>query len=398
MVHPKFSILARTNITKVRILLLGEFSRLHNTLKEGLETLGHEVVLVNNGDGFKNYPADYSIRAHFFTSRLGSLIRKAWHRLFRYDLALLEHGVRCWGLIHKLQGFDIVQCINEKPIQTLPRLEYYLLQKIIRQNKHCFLLSCGVDAINLPHLLAQKERYSILTPYFENPTATAQEYAFMWEYQTPSHQKIHRLLMTHCQGIIASDLDYVAPLSNHPKYLGLIPNPINTQRNSYTPPALGEKVVIFLGINSGTYLVKGIHFFEKALQEIQSRWGDRTEIIITRDVPYATYHTHFQRAHLLLDQVYAFDQGYNALEAMAQGKVVFTGAEQEFLTHYGIQANTVAINALPDVDYLVKQIESFIQSPEKIKEVGERAQAFIRQHHDHISIAKTYCQRWESAI
>ena len=83
---------------------------------------------------------------------------------------------------------------------------------------------------------------------------------------------------------------------------------------------------------------------------------------------------------------------------MAQGKVVFTGAEQEFLTHYGIQANTVAINALPNVDYLVKQIESFIQSPEKIKEVSERAQAFIRQHHDHIAIAKTYCQRWESVI
>ncbi len=382
----------------MRILLLGEFSRLHNTLKEGLETLGHEVVLVNNGDGFKNYSTDFSIRAHFFTSTLGTFIRKAWHRLFRLDLALLEHGLRCWGLINKLQGFDIVQCINEKPIQTLPVLEHYLLQKIIRQNKHCFLLSCGVDAINLPYMLAQKERYSILTPFFENPKNTAQEYDFMWDYQTPAHQKIHRLLMTHCHGIIASDLDYVAPLRNHPKYLGLIPNPINTQKNSYSPPILGEKVVIFLGINSGNYHVKGIRFFEKALQEIQSRWPDQTEIIITRDVPYATYHAHFHRAHLLLDQVYAFDQGYNALEAMAQGKVVFTGAEQEFLTHYGIQANTVAINALPNVDYLVKQIESFIQSPEKIKEVSERAQAFIRQHHDHIAIAKTYCQRWESVI
>ena len=37
----------------MKILLIGEFSRLHNSLKEGLLALGHEVVLVNNGDGFK---------------------------------------------------------------------------------------------------------------------------------------------------------------------------------------------------------------------------------------------------------------------------------------------------------------------------------------------------------
>ena len=38
----------------------------------------------------------------------------------------------------------------------------------------------------------------------------------------------------------------------------------------------------------------------------------------------------FDTAHILLDQVYAYDQGYNALEAMAKGKVVFTGAEKEW--------------------------------------------------------------------
>ena len=38
----------------------------------------------------------------------------------------------------------------------------------------------------------------------------------------------------------------------------------------------------------------------------------------------------YEQAHIILDQVYAFDQGYNALEAMAKGKVVFTGAEAIF--------------------------------------------------------------------
>jgi len=35
--------------------------------------------------------------------------------------------------------------------------------------------------------------------------------------------------------------------------------------------------------------------------------------------------------------VYAYDQGFNALEAMAKGKVVFTGAEKEWLELYNLE-------------------------------------------------------------
>jgi hypothetical protein len=37
---------------------------------------------------------------------------------------------------------------------------------------------------------------------------------------------------------------------------------------------------------------------------------------------YTTYINSYNKAHILLDQTYAYDQGYNALEAMAKGKVV----------------------------------------------------------------------------
>ena len=49
----------------MKILLLGEYSHLHNTLKKGLLTLGHKVVLVGDGDGFKNFPVDISIKPRF---------------------------------------------------------------------------------------------------------------------------------------------------------------------------------------------------------------------------------------------------------------------------------------------------------------------------------------------
>ena len=115
----------------MKILLVGEFSRLHNSLKEGLLALGHEVILVNNGDGFKNYPADISIRAAFLKSKLGNIPRQIWFRIFKFDLALLEHGIRFWWISKKLKYFDVVQLINETPIQTVSKLELFLLKRIL---------------------------------------------------------------------------------------------------------------------------------------------------------------------------------------------------------------------------------------------------------------------------
>ena len=124
----------------MKILLIGEFSRLHNSLKEGLLTLGHEVILVNNGDGFKNYPADISIRANFFKSKLGNIPRQIWARIFKYDLALLEHGIRFWWISKKLKNFDIVQLINERPIQTTSKLELFLLSNLMRGYNRVYVM------------------------------------------------------------------------------------------------------------------------------------------------------------------------------------------------------------------------------------------------------------------
>ena len=52
----------------MKILLLGEYSRLHNSLKEGLVSQGHKVITVATGDYFKKYDVDYCIHSSFFSN------------------------------------------------------------------------------------------------------------------------------------------------------------------------------------------------------------------------------------------------------------------------------------------------------------------------------------------
>ena len=153
----------------MRILLVGEFSRLHNSLKEGLTKHGHEVVIVANGDGFKNYPVDLSTKAKWCETTLGNIPRQIIYRLTKFDIARLEFGIRFYFHLNKLKDFDVVQLINESPIQTIPSLERFLLKNLFKQNKKTFLLCCSADYIVANYLIERKERYSIMNPYFENP-------------------------------------------------------------------------------------------------------------------------------------------------------------------------------------------------------------------------------------
>jgi glycosyltransferase involved in cell wall biosynthesis len=378
----------------MRILLVGEFSRLHNSLKEGLIQLGHEVVLVNNGDGFKNYPTDISYKATFFKSKLGNIPRQIWFRIFKFDLARLEFGIRFFFQLKQLQNFDIVQLINEAPIQTLPSFELYLLKKLVAQNKKTFLLCCGVDFVTMNYMLQETERYSIMNAYFEGIPEAKIQYDSMFEFVAEKHKKIHNYLYQNIEGVIASDLDYVNPLKGNQKFLGLIPNPINTDTISYIENPITDKIILFLGINTGNSFKKGVHFFEKALTIIKEKYADKVEIIITKSIPYQEYILLYNKAHILLDQVYAFDQGYNALEAMAKGKVVFTGAEIEFEEYYNLK-DKVAINALPNVDYLVDELSKLIENPSEINSIGKRARAFIEKEHNYIKIAEKYTEAWK---
>ena len=378
----------------MRILLVGEYSRLHNSLKEGLLQLGHEVVLLGTGDGFKNFPSDIHIEPSIFSKPFFKTIAKIFDKLFNIQLIELDYYYKLKKIIPNLKGFDVVQLINEQSLKASPKHEIELISKLINQNKKLFLLSCGIDYPSVKYALDKKFEYSILTPYFED-VSLKKHYRFILKHVTPSYKKLHEFLFKNIEGVIASDMDYHIPLKGHPKYLGLIPNPINTDKIQYQPLNISGKIIIFHGINRMNYIKKGNRFFEEALHIIKEKYSDKVEVIIAENLPYNDYIKAFDSCHILLDQVYAYDQGYNALEAMAKGKVVFTGAEQEWLDHYDLGEDTVAINALPNTNHIISKLEWLINNPDKIVKISRNARAFVEKEHHYINISNKYLKIWD---
>ncbi|PNQ73730.1 glycosyl transferase family 1 [Hanstruepera neustonica] len=377
----------------MRILLIGEFSRLHNSLKEGLITLGHEVVIIGTGDQFKKYPVDIDIDSKLFNRQPFLFFRKLIHKLTKFDIAQIEIYFRIKSKLPILKGFDVVQLINEDAFFMHPKLQIPLLVYIFKQNKSAYLLSCGDDYISINHYLKSNLKYSILTPYKENPNLKS-KFNYSLKYTTKPYKKLHDYLYQNTEGVIASDLDYHLPLKGNNHYLGLIPNPINTDKIEYIDLKPSYRIIVFLGINSPNYIKKGIQFFDEALEIISQKYGDKVTVIKTENLPYDEYIQSYNQAHIVLDQVYAYDQGYNALEAMAKGKVVFTGAEQEWLEYYNLEEDTVAINALPHSKYIADKLSMLIENPDKILEISKNARAFIEKEHNYINISQRYLDVW----
>ena len=377
----------------MKILLIGEYSRLHNSLKEGLQKNGHKVTLLGSGDGFKNYPVDIKIDSIFFNLKLFKLFAKLIDRLFKISLNELEMYYKANKIISNLKGYDVVQLINENAFRTLPSLEILLIKTLMKNNEKLFLLSCGVDQKSVEHSLNSKFKYSILTPYFENPSLK-KSFKHILKYNTREYIKLHEFILANANGVISSDIDYHIPYIKEKKYLGLIPNPINLDKIKYKKIKSIDKIKILHGVNSKNYIKKGNVFFDKALKAIENKYDNKVEIITTTDLDYNEYIKSVENCHILLDQVYAYDQGYNALEAMAIGKVVFTGAEKEWLELYNIKENSVAINALPDHTKIIESLEWLINDPSKIMEISANAREFIEKNHNYISIAEHYEKVW----
>jgi len=380
----------------MKILLIGEYNTSHYTLKEGLEALGHEVLVVGNGDGFKNVVVDINFRVRYVEG-FSFYLKRILYKLFKIDITSLDIKRQFNKYKNQFKGYDIVQLINESPFKANPKIEIELLQYIFDNNSNVFLLSCGTDYISVKYASERKFRYSILDPYYEG-RGTKKMFWHALMYLTPPYIKLHKFVYNNIKGVLASDFDYDIPLVGNNKYLGLVPNPINIEKIKYIDLNVNDRIIIFHGINEKNYYKKGNDIFEKALNIISNKYNNKIEIITVKSVPYNEYINAYNKAHILLDQVFAYDQGFNALEAMAKGKVVFTGAEQEWLEHYNIEEDTIAINALPNTEHIASKLEWLILNPHKILEISKQARAFVEKEHDYIKCSQQYLNKWLEKI
>ena len=148
----------------MNILLVGEYSRLHNSLKEGLQQLGHHVVIIGFKDGFKDYPVDFPL-FHKWNLPFLKKIRIGIYKLTGFDVNSYFTYRQFVRYQKELKQFDVVQLINEHPFYCTLNYEKKMLQYLFDNNKKVFLMCCGTDYLTIDYYFKNPTFKSLLLPY-----------------------------------------------------------------------------------------------------------------------------------------------------------------------------------------------------------------------------------------
>ncbi len=365
----------------MKILLIGEYSNVHWTLAQGLRTLGHDVTVMSNGDFWKDYPRDIDVARR--PGKLGG--------------ACLM--LRLWSLLPRMRGYDVVQLINPIFFELSASRLFWFYRYLRRHNKKVILCALGMDYYWVSGCIERKLlRYSDFNIGDRIRTdATAERDRRDWT--GTAKEQLNRMIAADCDGIVTGLYEYHAcyqPL--FPDKTQFIPMPIVPADADNDPTAIptGQPLRLFIGISKGRSVYKGTDIMLRAAEDVAARYPQQVLLNKAEGVPFNQYQHLMDTSDVLLDQLYSYTPAMNALLAMSKGIVVVGGGEPENYEILGEQELRPIVNVLPSYDSVYHELEQLVMHPERIPELKRQSIAYIRRHHDYISVARRYVDFWQS--
>lgn len=363
----------------MKILLIGEYSNVHWTLAEGLRSLGHEVCVVSDGDSWKNYRRDIS------------LVRK------QGKIGGISYMLQLYTLLPKLRGYDIVQIINPIFLELKAERIAPIYRYLKKHNKKIFMGAFGMDAFWVKACTKQPYifRYSDFNIGGEAITNEyTKELRAGWE-NTAKEQLNHEIAES-CNGIPAGMYEYHTAYSeSHGNKLTYIPFPIDMEKTGGTAFYNEKrKVRFFIGIQKERSIYKGTDIMLRALERINKEFPESCEMLKAENIPFPQYKELIEKCDVLLDQLYGYSPGMNALLAMSKGKIVVGGAEEECYDILGEKELRPMINVTPSEEDVYNKLKWLIENKGSIAKMQQESILFVEKHHNPIKVAKEYIRFW----
>lgn len=363
----------------MKILLVGEYSRLHLTLAEGLRYAGHEVTLASDGDGFKNYPRDIDLSRQ--SSGIADTLASALNTIWQF---------------RQFKGYDVVQLINPNFTTQNVRLNNYLYKCLKKHNRKIFLGAFGDDSYWVRACMSNKIfKYS---EFFvsDKPTNLKYNTKLTHKWIDSPIEVLNKTIAQTSNGIIACLYEYyMSYKSLFDSKLTYIPLPINTDALPFRPiKEVPKKVVFFIGINRDRSEYKGTDIMERALLRLKDAYPDEVTVIRAESISYDEYNRMMELAHVVLDQLYSYTPAMNALNAMAMGKIAVSGGEPEMYDLLDEKVNHPVVNVFPSEQDVFDKLEFIVKNKHLIPKLSEYSRKFVEDNHYYKNIVQDYLSFW----
>lgn len=369
----------------MKILFVGECSYLHNTLKRGLEELGHKVLIVSDGNGWHNSPRDIDLCRPERWGKLGGL----WV---------------LWSLLKSLPqlcGNDIVQLSGYTfiPLKARWNRWLFLLLRLLNRRvvKGCFsddpqlflMQSHGVPTYSDTYWNGREQ----------NVEANRQRIA---EHMRSQYKSCWHTVSYGADALVACLYEYylcydTKDFHNRLHYIPLpmeIPvESIETENKTST-----KAIKVLVGLQPHREYLKGAMRIASFVEAVARRHPGRIEINYVEGVPYDEYLRMLNAADVLVDQFYSYTPSMNSLAAMACGTVVIGGGEEDYYDFIGEQQLRPIINVSPELSDSENEkiIERAFFIENTLTRMSRESIEFVRKYHDYRHVAEAYERLYRS--
>lgn len=366
----------------MKILLLGEYSNVHNTLAKGLGELGHQVTVASDGDSWKDYPRDIDLKRD----------PSQPHERLSFIWRLLK-------ALPQMRSYDIVQIINPMFLELKAEHIMPIYRYLRRHNKKIVLGSFGIDyywvSVNTD---IRPLRYGDFN-FGETLRTDPEAQIYRDEWIGTAKERLNREIALDCDGIVAGLYEYWATYNEVHTVcpdgreirdkMRFIPFPI-VMPEIYRTSFFGGPLKLFAGISRGRSAYKGTDIMLKAAERLKNKYPDKLDLRVVEGVPFDEYCRILDGSDAILDQLYSYTPSMNSLLAMSKGIIVIGGGEPENYDILNEKELSPIINVQPDEQSVYDELEQLILHPERIPELKRQSVEYIKRHHDYIKVARQY--------
>ena len=356
----------------MKILLLGEYSNVHNTLAKGLRLLGHDVVVASNGDFWKDYPRNQDLARR--PGKLGGLALMA----------------KVATLLPQWRGFDVVQLINPMFLELKAERIFPIYRYLRRHNRHVILCAMGIDYYWVKECIEKKPlRYS---DFNIGSKLRTDECAMKDrnDWMNTAKERLNRMIADDCDAVVTGLYEYFVCYSpNFPDKTDFIPLPIITS-NPSSVNSLSCPINLFIGISKNRSAYKGTDIMLRAAQAVKEKYPDKIELVVAEGLPFNEYQHKMDNSDVIMDQLYSYTPAMNALLAMSKGIVVIGGGEPENYDIIDEKELRPIINVEPSFESVYEQLKQLVLHPECLPLLKQQSIEYVRKHHDYMKVAKQY--------
>jgi len=368
----------------MRILLLGDYSACHLTLGRALSRLGHSVTVATDGCHWMQTERPYDLRRPLPGKPGGALLyaRLRWLR--------------------PLRGYDVVSLISPSFAWLKPRLLRDIFDRLRRDNGAVFLTAAGTDKAMMDYYLSPG--CALAYTEFKNPDGTPNHRtdSFLAEnrrWQQGALADLCEYVYDHVAGAATTLYEYHLAMearlgSGRAVYTGLPVEPVPAATDMAGTLDDGRPLRILLGRDRYRMPWKGTDRLEQALCRAVARHRGAAVVQIVENLPYGEYLRCLDGADILVDQLYSYSPALNALLAMARGKAVISGGEEDFYRFIGEDSLRPVFNPRPDDDALDALCERILTNPGEVQAAAAQARGFVARHNDADLVARRFLDLW----